>query len=81
MPRIVGCFGGVSATGAGSCRRRLSLSDSNVNGLLRADIDVPAGAAALFFNFREIGALVPVGFGVIIVGDVSRREFRRPRGR
>ena len=37
--------------------------------ILRTDVDVPAGAPALFFNFGEIGALVPVGFGVVIVGD------------
>src|SRR5208282_1701892 len=37
--------------------------------ILRADVDVPAGATALFFNFGEIGALVPVRFGVVIVGD------------
>ena len=36
---------------------------------MRTDVDVPAGATALFFNFGEIGALVPVGFGVVIVGD------------
>ena len=28
-----------------------------------------AGAAALFFDFGEVGALVPVGFGVVVVGE------------
>ncbi len=28
-----------------------------------------AGAAALFFDLGEIGALVPVGFGVVVVGN------------
>src|ERR1700756_1203016 len=28
-----------------------------------------ARAAALFFDSSEVGALVPVGFGIIIVGD------------
>src|SRR6266851_6765804 len=42
----------------------------------RADIDVSAGAAALFFDFAEVGALVPVGFGVVVVGDgVEARGF------
>ena len=43
---------------------------------MRTDVDVPAGAAALFFNFGEIGALVPVGFGVVVVGDgIEARSF------
>src|ERR1700686_4828255 len=37
--------------------------------ILRARIDVPTDASALFFNFCEIGALIPVGFGVVVVGD------------
>ena len=37
--------------------------------ILRTDVDVPAGAAALFFNFSEIGALVPVRFGIVVVGE------------
>src|SRR6266849_5850398 len=42
----------------------------------RADIDVSAGAAALFFDFAEVGALVPIGFGVVVVGDgVEARGF------
>src|ERR1700677_635711 len=31
------------------------------------DVDVPASAAAFFFNFGEIGTLVPVRFGVVIL--------------
>src|SRR5437016_5824743 len=34
-----------------------------------------AGAAALFFDFGEVGALVPVGFGVVIIRE--RVEARR----
>src|SRR5437660_12935142 len=34
--------------------------------ILRSDIDMPAGTATLFFDFGEIGTLVPVGFGVVV---------------
>ena len=48
----------------------------------RTEIDVGAGAAAFFFHFGEIGALVPVGFGVVVVGDgVEARGFSALRGR
>src|ERR1700723_491236 len=43
--------------------------------ILPTDVDVPAGAATFFFNLREIGALVPVGFGAVI-----HRERVEPRG-
>src|SRR5258708_7016734 len=36
---------------------------------MRTDIDVATGAAAFFFDFGEIGAFVPVGFGVVVIGD------------
>src|SRR5215472_16215605 len=36
---------------------------------LLPDIDVAAGASALFLNFCEVRALVPVGFGIVVVGD------------
>ena len=48
----------------------------------RICVDVAAGAAAFFFDFGEIGTLVPVGFGVVVVGDgVEASGFRRRRGR
>src|SRR5713101_835646 len=34
--------------------------------ILRTDIDVPAGAATPFFDFGEIGTLVPIGFGIVV---------------
>src|ERR1700733_5068264 len=37
--------------------------------ILCAHIDVPASAPALFFNFGEIWSLVPIRFGVVIVGN------------
>ena len=53
-----------------------SMSNSNLRRFLFAHIDVGAGAAALFFDFGEVGALVPVGFGVVVVGDgVEARGF------
>src|SRR6266852_8703445 len=33
------------------------------------DVDVPASAAAFFFHFAKVGAFIPVGFGVVVVGD------------
>ena len=40
-----------------------------------------AGAAALFFYFGEVRALVPVRFGVVVVGDgVEARGFSGPAG-
>src|ERR1700722_12503348 len=48
---------------------------------MRANIDVGTGAAALFFDFGEVEALVPVGFRVVVVGDgVEARGFGRARG-
>src|SRR6266403_216900 len=47
----------------------------------RTDIDMPAGTAAFFFDCSEIGALVPVGFGVVVVGDsVEARGFAAAAG-
>src|SRR6266404_976659 len=44
--------------------------------LLRTDVDVPTPATAFVFDFREIGAFVPVGFGVIVIRDcVEARSF------
>src|SRR5229473_2391221 len=44
--------------------------------LLLTYVNMAAGAAALFFYLGEIGALVPVGFGVVVVGDsVEARRF------
>src|SRR5207253_10676250 len=41
-----------------------------------ANIDVAAGNASLFFHFGEIGALVPVGLGVVVVGQgIEARSF------
>ena len=37
--------------------------------ILRTDIDVPTCLAAFFFDFGEIRAFIPVGFGVVVVGD------------
>src|SRR5258707_310186 len=36
---------------------------------LLADVDVGTGSATLFFHFGEIGTLVPVGFGVVVIGE------------
>src|SRR5260370_3592634 len=45
-------------------------------GILQTDVDVPAGAAAHLFNFGEIGAIIPVRFGVVVPGDgVEARGF------
>src|SRR6266403_3422421 len=38
----------------------------------RIEIDVVASTAALFFDFSEIGALVPVGFDVVVSVVVPR---------
>src|SRR5205807_10028544 len=39
-------------------------------------VDVPTCAAAFFFDFGEIRAFVPIGFGVIVVGNgVKTRAF------
>ena len=45
-----------------------------VERLLLADIDVGADAAPFFFHFGEVRALVPVGFGVMVV-----RQSIKPR--
>src|SRR6266404_4958003 len=61
---------------AGSRSRLESVAlEFELEGFARADIDVATGPSALFFDLREIRALVPVGFGVIVVGD--RIEARR----
>jgi len=37
---------------------------------------VGAGATALFLDFGEVGALIPVGFGVVVIRDgVQARSF------
>ena len=47
----------------------------------QADVDVPAGAAPFFFDFGEIGAFVPVGFGVVVVGHrIQARGFGAATG-
>src|SRR6266481_6224204 len=46
-----------------------------------ADINVASGAVAFFFNLGEVGALVPVGFGVVVVGDgIKPRRFGSSAG-
>src|SRR6266404_3991830 len=55
---------------AGSRSRLESVAlEFELEGFARADIDVATGPSALFFDLREIRALVPVGFGVVVVGD------------
>ena len=45
------------------------------------DVDVAAHSAAPLFNHGEIGTLIPVGFGVVIVGDgVEARRVGRTAG-
>src|SRR5882762_3301419 len=36
---------------------------------MRTNVDMCAGAAALFFYFCEVGALVPVGFEIVVIRD------------
>ena len=37
---------------------------------------MPASPAALLFNLCEVGPLVPVGFGVVVIGDgIESRRF------
>ncbi len=68
-------FGGVTAAGTRSGRKAVAI-EVELERFLLADVDVAAGAAASFFYFGEIGALVPVGFGVVVVGDgVEPRGF------
>src|ERR1700720_4329878 len=64
---------GKTAAGAWSHHKVVSME---VERLLLADIDMCAGAATVFFDFGEVGALVPVGFGVVIVRkSVEARGF------
>src|SRR5579863_2554831 len=45
--------------------------------VVRSDVDLAPSAATLFFYLRKVGALVPVGLGIVVVGDsIEPRRFR-----
>ena len=68
-------FGRTTAAGAGN-RREMIAVEFKLERFSFANVDVGAGATALFFYFGEVGALVPVGLGVVVAGDgVEARSF------
>src|SRR6266849_4410789 len=65
---LTASFGRTTTTRAGSCRKVVAVK-LEFEDFLLANINVAASAAAPFFHFGEVGAFVPVGFGVVVVGD------------
>src|SRR6266481_467868 len=64
-PKLPSGFGWRNASTG--CRDESRIVNCRQVEILRSDVDVTTSASAFFFDFRKIGALIPVRFRVVVI--------------